>query len=82
MPKKAVATVSENVNSIQATFQGKKHDAVNKQRGTITTNPDSNNSTIAQMHFQNGLSSFKDDLARKIQNYQSIMKKTYQEKRP
>ena len=30
MPKKVVPTVTDNVNSIQANFQGKKYEAVNK----------------------------------------------------
>ena len=34
-------------------------------------------SIIAEMHYQNGMNSFKEDLQRKIHNYQSILKKTY-----
>jgi len=33
-------------------------------------------STIADMHMQNGMKSIKQDLQKKIQNYQNILKKT------
>ena len=31
------------------------------------------------MHVQKGMTSFKQDLQKKIQNYQSILKKTYEQ---
>lgn len=37
-----------------------------------------NQSIIAEMHVQNGLTNFKADLQRKIHNYQNILKKTYE----
>ena len=39
-----------------------------------------NSSIIAEMHYQNGMTSVKEDLLRKIQNYQSILKKSHTDK--
>jgi hypothetical protein len=46
-----------------------------------STNNNPNQSIVEKMHFQNGMTVIKQDLQRKIHNYQSILKKTYQDKR-
>ncbi len=38
-------------------------------------NNNSQSSIVAEMHAQNGMYQFKADIQRKIQNYQSILKK-------
>ena len=62
MPKKMTANDTKKIPA------SNKYTNMSQKVGNINTNNNSS-SIIAEMHYQNGMSSVKEDLLRKIQNY-------------